>query len=144
MIQYWDTSALVKLVVGEEGSPAARACTEDASYMLTCRIAFVEAMAAIARAQRLDRLSPGAAGMARAGFRGLWQGLLIVEVDQGLVERAAHLAAVHALRGYDATHLAAAVSLQRPGEPVALITWDQDLSAAGRMEGLRPLLEGTR
>ena len=41
--------------------------------------------------------------------------------------------AAHALRGYDAVHLACA--LQRHGEDVLLATWDNALNVAARATG---------
>jgi uncharacterized protein with PIN domain len=49
VIAYFDTSALVKLVVSEADSELARQCFESASLVLTHQIAYVEAHSAISR-----------------------------------------------------------------------------------------------
>ena len=53
-----------------------------------------------------------------------------------LLQRAALLADLHAIRGYDAVQLAAAleVRVQVPG--LILVSGDGDLNAAGAFEGL--------
>lgn len=56
MIGYLDTSAIVALLVAEPGSAACRRFWDDADAVVTCRIAYVEAAAALAQAERTGRL----------------------------------------------------------------------------------------
>lgn len=60
--------------------------------------------------------------------------LVIIGVDEALARRAGELADEHALRGYDAVHLASALALG-PGNTI-LVTWDRDLSNAAATEDL--------
>ncbi len=60
--------------------------------------------------------------------------LVIIGVDDLLAHRAGALADTHALRGYDALHLASALALG-PGETI-LVTWDRALSDAAVEAGL--------
>lgn len=57
----------------------------------------------------------------------------LVGVDRELAQRAGALAAVHALRGYDAVHLATALAIDDP--EIVLVTWDRDLARAGLAAG---------
>ncbi|HEY5854858.1 MAG TPA: type II toxin-antitoxin system VapC family toxin [Aldersonia sp.] len=57
MIGYLDTSALVPLLVAEPISPACRRLWDDADAVVSCRLMYVEVAAALAQAQRMDRLS---------------------------------------------------------------------------------------
>jgi uncharacterized protein len=59
--------------------------------------------------------------------------LRIVAVDERLARHAGDLAAEHALRGYDAVHLASALHLE--GDDILLATWDNALNAAARATG---------
>lgn len=58
----------------------------------------------------------------------------VVALDDALARQAGDLAERHALRGYDAVHLASALAIDVPGELV-IATWDQELAAAAVAEG---------
>jgi len=60
----------------------------------------------------------------------------IVEVSATLVEQAAALARTHALRGYDAVQLAAAIEVHAHAPSLTLLSADIDLNAAAVAEGL--------
>jgi uncharacterized protein len=63
-----------------------------------------------------------------------------VDVTDRLVHEAADLAETHRLRAYDALHLASALALRRQMDgPPMFASWDDDLDATARREGL-PLL----
>ena len=62
-----------------------------------------------------------------------WQDFHIVEVTEPVIEAAGDLAEDHALRGYDAVHLASAL---RAAVDI-LVTADRDLLHAGRRVGLK-------
>jgi uncharacterized protein len=53
-------------------------------------------------------------------------------VDAQLARDAGELAERFSLRGYDAVHLASALSA---GGPVTLVTWDEDLKRAAARSG---------
>ena len=63
-----------------------------------------------------------------------------VEASSALIERARDLAEKHALRGYDAVQLAAAVQVNAAGRPrgltCILVSADAQLNAAAVAEGL--------
>lgn len=114
MIGYFDTSALIPLVIEEPGSARAAVLWDESERVVTVRLAYPEARAALATARRLGRLSAGKYRTARAGFEDLWRQFDRVEVTAGLAQRAGDLAERHALRGYDAVHLAAAETAADP------------------------------
>jgi uncharacterized protein len=60
--------------------------------------------------------------------------LLIVGVDAVLAHDAGDLAEKHALRGYDAVHLASALALG--AADTLMLTWDHDLNRAATDAGL--------
>jgi predicted nucleic acid-binding protein len=93
-----------------------------------CRIGFVETARAVG-------LAAGRAAIKT--IREEWATFGVIEVDQALVERAAGLAIQRNLRSLDSIHLAAALLV--PVRDIVLATWDRNLHAAGRAEGLRLL-----
>lgn len=109
MSTYVDTSMLVKLLIEEEGSDSAELIWNRAEMLVSARVLYAEARAALAAARRTDRLSSKQHRSAVAEFDILWAQLNIAEISQELVEQAAQLSDVHGLRGYDAIHLAAAI-----------------------------------
>jgi predicted nucleic acid-binding protein len=128
-----DTSALIKLIVVEEGSDVVAQLW--GSYAAASSVlAYPEARAALAAARRARRLSARAHDRAVAELDALNAELVIVGVDEAVAQRAGDLADERALRGYDAVHLASALALG-PGETI-LVTWDRDLSNAAVGAGL--------
>lgn len=134
MIAYFDTSALVPLVVAEPGSALGASLWEQADRVVTIRLAYAEARAALAHALRLGRISSRHLRRAVRAFDALYEGLDIVEIDDKLVRSAGDLAEAHGLRGYDAVHVAAAVRLRDPD--LVVVAGDQAVLAATRAEGI--------
>lgn len=60
--------------------------------------------------------------------------MLLIGVDWPLARHAGELAEQHALRGYDAVHLATAMATDAPD--LALVTWDHDLASAALALGI--------
>ena len=136
---YLDTSALVKLYVEEEGSILVREAVQKSATVATSAIAYVEARAAFSRRRRERHLSSGNYRRIIQEFDSDWQHYVSLEVTDPLIRKAAELAEAHALRAYDAIHLASAKLLrERLGEPVLFSSWDANLLAAARREGLVP------
>lgn len=134
LIFYFDTSALVKLVVVEDGSDLAAELWGGAYPAASSILADPEGRAALAAARRLDRLGKKAHQEALRAFEQLFGELAAIGVDEALAARAGEHAEDLALRGYDAIHLATALELG--GEEVVLVTWDRDLARAAERVGL--------
>jgi hypothetical protein len=84
---------------------------DDADVIVTSRLLYVEAAAALAQARRMGRLTAQQHREAGAILDALWAQIDVVEIDEPLVQRAATLASDLGLRGYDAVHCAAAEQL---------------------------------
>jgi predicted nucleic acid-binding protein len=134
LIAYFDTSALVPLLVVEPASAAARQHWDGADVVASSRLVYPEARAALGRAHRLGVLTPDKLRSAVAELEERLNRLHIVEVDEGLAVYAGHLAERHGLRGYDAVHLAAAHSIAEPD--VVLVAGDNALLRAAQATGL--------
>lgn len=134
LIFYFDTSALIKLVVVEDGSDLAAELWGSAYPAASSILAYPEGRAALGAAQRLDRLGEEEHREALGAFEELHAELVTIGVDQELAARAGEYAEDLELRGYDAVHLATASQLG--DEEVALVTWDRDLARAAERVGL--------
>jgi uncharacterized protein len=108
---------------------------EEADTVASSDLAYVEAVSAFARMRAGKRLTPANHRAKRREFEQFWAAVAGVEVSLELIERGARLAERHALRAYDAVHLASAL-LVREAEEVALSCWDKELRAAAGSEGL--------
>lgn len=134
MIAYFDTSALIPLLVDEPGSDRAGRLWDVAEHVTSVRLIYAEARAALAHATRLRRVAAARLpGMVDA-LDDLYGQLDVIEVDDALVRRAGTLAERHALRGYDAIHLAGAERVT--DDTTILAAGDRDLLVAGRGLGL--------
>jgi predicted nucleic acid-binding protein len=137
LIAYFDTSALVPLLIDEPGSPICERLWDDADDVVSVRIAYVEAAAAIAQARRLGRLTRSQQRDAVTLLDETWDQLQLVDIDEPLVHRAGALADLHSLRGYDATHCAGAESIN--DADVVAASGDRQLLAAWRALGINTL-----
>jgi predicted nucleic acid-binding protein len=130
---YFDTRALVKLFLAEDGSEQAMTLFASAEVAITNALAFVEVRAALAAAVRAGRLEAGAFKTAKADLQTLWETFAVI--DPGAVLAAAADAAErYGLRAYDAVHLATALAVA--AGDLVFVCWDADLSAAASRAGL--------
>ncbi len=72
MICYFDTSALVKLYVEEEGSKQVKDYAQKCSLVATSKVAYAEARSAFARAWREGVLETSSYREAVSNFREEW------------------------------------------------------------------------
>jgi predicted nucleic acid-binding protein len=132
---YFDTSALLKLVIEEEGSDLAGALWDQADAVAANRLAYPEARAALAAARRSRRLTSLGLAQAKAGLEDLIDQLRVIEVSEPIARAVGELAERVAFRGNDAVHLASALAAAGDGLLV-FVTWDADLAKAARSAGL--------
>jgi predicted nucleic acid-binding protein len=133
---YLDASALVKLYVDEMESQAIAEGVERADAVITVRVTYAEARAALARHRREGGLTaPGLRRVVRQldGDCGTYN---VVEVSDALVRRAGALAERHALRGCDAVQLAAALEVRDVGADLQFACCDDRLARAAAHERL--------
>lgn len=134
MIAYFDTSAIVPLLVEKDGTIAAQEIWIGADRLVSVRLARVGACAALAQAARTGRISPAHLRSLTRDLEALFFQFELVEVDDDLVRQACDLAESQALRAYDAVHLAAA--LQVMDTDLVLVAGDRALLAAAEAVGL--------
>lgn len=137
MILFCDTSALVKLYVHEEGTDAVIEHAAASEIVAVCRVAWVEAMSAMARRVREQALDAAAIAQARQRLVADWPHYLVLEVTQELVDLAGDYAEAFALRAYDSVQLASVFTAHQamPGE-VTFACFDSRLVKAARALGI--------
>lgn len=132
---YLDTSGLVKLWIDEEHSVRVRTMVAAASELGTSTVAYAELGATLARLERERRLSSKARELILEDFAARWMGMRRVVAGPMISRRGASLARVHALRGFDAIHLASALQLRLSMGDLIFVGFDQRLNAGAASEG---------
>jgi predicted nucleic acid-binding protein len=140
LILYIDSSALVKRYVEERGSSAVLDWMDTSALNGTVVVARAEVAAAVTRAKKMNYISGKQVRASLDTFRKEWEGFSRLPVTETLVAHADLLACEHNLRGYDAIHLAAALTWQDLLDlPVTVATFDKELAEAARASGLAVL-----
>jgi predicted nucleic acid-binding protein len=135
-VKFWDSSALVPLLVEEEVTAAIRDLFLGEPGVITWWGTPVECASALSRLEREGQLSSQAAGEAFErldALAGYWHR---IEPVDAVLETARRLLRVHPLRAADSLQLAAAV-LASEGRPstLELVCLDDRLVIAARREG---------
>lgn len=133
-IVYFDSSALVKLVLDEPGSDVAAALWNGGDAAVSSRLAYVEVCAALAAAARNHDLTEDEATGAAADWDEFWAAMRPVELTVAVEQSAGGLARRHGLRGADAVHLASALALG--ADDLVVAVWDRRLHAGAVAVGL--------
>jgi predicted nucleic acid-binding protein len=137
MIVYVDSSAFAKRYLAEAGSRDVEALVRQADAVGTALITRPEISAAIAKLVRLGSLDRQHGEAALRAFRRQWPELTAIQLTEAITAEADTLAWEQDLRGYDAVHLASALSWQRALErAVTLATYDKDLWRGAQRVGL--------
>jgi predicted nucleic acid-binding protein len=108
VIAYFDTSAIVPLLVDEIGTRNAGDIWDRADRLVSVRLSHVETRAALAQAARIGRISTKHLRSSVSALDDLFDQIDMVDVDDDLICEAGELAENQGLRAYDAVHLAAA------------------------------------
>ncbi|MGH7640922.1 MAG: type II toxin-antitoxin system VapC family toxin [Candidatus Dormibacteria bacterium] len=132
---YFDSSALVKLVVDEEGSDVAAALWDGCDAAVSSRLAYPEVRAALAAAARDHRIDARSFRAAREDWETFWSATRPVELTATVEHDAGQVADTHALGSADAVHLASALAIGLPDLVVAV--WDRRLREGVVSAGLR-------
>ena len=137
---YLDTSALIKRFVNEKGSPLVQSLVQQTEPVATAKVAYAEIFAGLARKLRGGHLPKAPYALAGRQFERDWQSYLRVELRDDILFLARDLIQRHPLRGFDAVHLASALSLKNGlGEEVTFAAADKRLLQAARAEKLEVL-----
>jgi len=139
-VRYWDSSALVPVVIAEPETQRMRSLLDEDPNIVTWAWTRVELASAVERRYREGELSRDQRRAALARFAELaevWD-----EVTDVLVVRRRALAVLarHPLRAADAAQLGAALAVApETGGPLGFVCLDERLHEAAEGEGLAPL-----
>jgi predicted nucleic acid-binding protein len=136
---YLDTSALIKLYVEEAGADRVEGAVERAELVATSVVAYAEARAALARRHRENDFTASEYQGIVSELDASWQGYERLGVTEGLAREAGELAEEHALRGFDAVHLASALRLAQRFPSSSFLAFDERLTAAAERTWLSVL-----
>lgn len=137
-MRFWDTSAIIPLLLDEPQSPAVLAELERDPHLLVWWATEVECISAIARRGRdgsLDEREVEVAAGRLDASRASWQE---VQPSARVRATATRLCRTHPLRAADALQLASAiVAADHDPGTLPLVTLDDRLAIAARAEGFR-------
>jgi predicted nucleic acid-binding protein len=135
-VKFWDTSAIVPLLVEEPATAAIQQAYRDDPLVLVAWTTAAECASAIARAEHDDLIDEAAATAAFDRLDDLAGAWREVEPSHDVRAAARRLLRVHRLRAADAVQLGSAIlaSQHKPGS-IALVTLDDRLAAVARREG---------
>ena len=134
-MKFWDSSALVTLVLQQPRTNESRGVLEQDSEIVAWWGSAVECASAIARLYRDGQLSEPAEREARALLDALRLSWFEVQPGDAVREQALRLLRVHPLRSADALQLAAALEWAGAPPQGDFVTYDDRLRAAAVREG---------
>jgi predicted nucleic acid-binding protein len=133
IVVYWDTSAVLSSLFTDDHSPQAQYWINQDGFHFLSTLTYAEACAVIARMQRERRVAKIEAQAAMEAFNGgPWRRVNA----QPVWTHIARLSQKWALRGADLWHLALATGLRDHVPELMFLTFDKQLQAPARGEGL--------
>ena len=139
-MKYWDSSALVALVVEEPRSVERRATLRRDSVIVTWWGSRIECASALNRLERNHRFEGDGFDRSMDQLGLLAASWVEIEPMEQVRRRAIRLLRLHPLRAADALQLAAALTAAgEDPQRLDMVSSDDRLSAAARREGFRVL-----
>jgi len=139
-MRFWDSSAIVPLILQEEETAAMRTLFAEDRDVVVWALTGLEVASALWRRARtgdLDEAPRAAAAESLAQLESAWN--TMIDIGE-VVARARRVLAAHPLRAADAAQLAAALIAGRERtDTLDFVTLDARLADAARREGLRVL-----
>lgn len=121
------------MLLGEEGSDEVAAIWQAAARVMSSRFLYVEARAALARADRGGRVGKQGATSLRRSLESRLDEIDLVELTPHVATIAGDCAEAYGLRANDAIQLAAALTQERTA--LVLASWDAELRRAAAQAG---------
>jgi hypothetical protein len=140
-VKFWDSSAVVSLVVQQKATAAMRGVALGDPLMLVWWGTGVECASALARLEREGALDSAGVAAAFGQLSALGAGWQEIDAGDLVRQTATRLLRVHPLRAADALQLAAAfVAADGLPPTLELVTLDERLAVAAHKEGFPVVL----
>jgi len=135
---YFDSCALVKRYVKEDGSEDVLSLIQRGEGITTSKLAYPEILSAFARKERSGELARGLRKRLLDQFEADWKSILVVELHDELLPTMKLLLNKYPLRGADTVHLSSALWLKRAVQTdMTFVASDVNLLKAAHGERLR-------
>ncbi len=138
-MRYWDTSALVPLLLEQRATPEVADLLSKDSEIVTWWGTPVECVSAAARLRREERLTVDEEETVLELLATLQKSWLEILPSEEVRDRAFRLLRVHGLKTAGALQLAAARVWAGSTDRAELVTYDGRVALAARLEGFRVL-----
>jgi uncharacterized protein len=139
-VRFWDSSALVALIVEQAGTARVRGLRGEDVEMVAWVLSDVEIRSAMERLRRDGVLTSEQARIDLEDSRRVWEQVRVIDLVDAVKRRAMRLLSVHALRAADALQLGAALLVaDDDAHSLELVTLDARLAEAAHREGFRVL-----
>ena len=139
-MRFWDTSALLPLVVAESETTRTERWLRDDPAVVVWMLTRVELLSALARRRREVPRSARVLTAARREVLHAWERWAEITAVEPVRRHAERLVETHPLRAADALQIAAAIvaAEERP-DTIDFVTFDVRLAEAAEREGFRVL-----
>jgi predicted nucleic acid-binding protein len=135
---YFDSSALVKRYVEEQGSDKVNALFEEKPIATASRLAYPEILAAITRRHKAGDIETGAFERIKTAFQADWTCFVVIEIHKEVIQFIDEVIAKHALKGAGSIHLSTALWLRKATKgDIVFVASDLELLKAAKAENLR-------
>ena len=139
-MRFWDSSALVAIVVNERTSGRIRQISNEDQERAVWVLSEVEVLSGLWRRSRARELTDGARESALRDIDVILGNATVIDDVPAVTERARRVLALHPLRVADALQLAAAlVACDDKPAQLPFVTLDDRLAEAARHEGFQVL-----
>jgi predicted nucleic acid-binding protein len=135
-MRFWDSSAIISLVVNEADSDARNVLLREDEQVVTWWASRVECASALNRLCREQSLDDKGLAQALGNLDRFCETCLEILPSEEVRKRALRLLRLHPLRAADALQLAAAlIAAREDPSSLAFVTGDEKLKTAGQKEG---------
>lgn len=135
---YFDSSALVKRYVEEDGSDRANSILANTAIIATSKLTYPEILSAFARKHKTGEISIEWFNKIIENFETEWEYFLIIEIQDELLPLIRKMIKKHYLKGADSIHLSSALWLKHAAkEDITFVTSDINLLKAAQGENFQ-------
>jgi predicted nucleic acid-binding protein len=133
---YFETSAVLAWLLGQERTDEVRATVDSAQVVVTSSLTFTEAERALVRAENEELIRAADGQRLRGLLRRASSGWMRMMVTEDVLARAGRPFPVEPLRTLDAIHLATALTFTRAFSDLRLLSLDRRILENARALGI--------